>query len=289
MEEEIEEKKEYIKKYHCNNCNVDFYSKSSNDLNKCAYCYSTNINEAELSQDKGIKIIPFSISRDEAIRKYKKKVKFNPLVPLIFKKKDTIENMKRIYLPAFLSDVNQNGTIEFIAGDKNGKVVDNKRYDVIHSVNFDYKDYLLSVSNNIDDDVFSSICEYNYNNLKDTKYSVEEDYFIASNISPEEVATKGREKIAKHSVGIVRNNVKHSLKKLKTDESIINFVNAKEVYVPVYLLNVKYKNNNYQYIMNGENGKDKINLVYGILDIIIFSTIVAGIIFLIAYLIAYFL
>lgn len=279
MEEEI-----YIKKYHCNNCNMDFYSKN---LNQCISCYSNDIRE-EVAGDNNIKVIPFSIGVDDAIKKYKKKVMFNPLIPLVFKNKNTINNIKRVYIPVYLTDVNQNGIIEFIAGDKNGKVVSDKKYDVIYTVNFDYRDYLVNVSNSINDDIFSSICEYNYNNIQDSKYSLLDDCFIASNLSLEEVTNKMKDVISKHSISVVKNNMNHTLKKLKNDSTIVNFNNTRVVYVPVYLLNINYKNKNYQYIMNGENGKEKINLVYGLLNTIIFSTLVAVLIFLISYLVAYF-
>ena len=57
----------------------------------------------------------------------------------------------------------------------------------------------------------------------------------------------------------------------------------------MYILNVKYDNKNYMYLMNGENGKSLINLTFGKIELAIVSLLIFGLIFLIAFLVAYFL
>ena len=50
-----------------------------------------------------------------------------------------------------------------------------------------------------------------------------------------------------------------------------------------------YDNKNYMYLMNGENGKSLINLTFGKIELAIVSLLIFGLIFLIAFLVAYFL
>ena len=68
---------------------------------------------------------------------------------------------------------------------------------------------------------------------------------------------------------------------------IINNKSSKTIYVPVYMLNVKYKNKFYLYLMNGENGKYNMKLTIGIFETIIFSIIAFCLIFLLAFLLTY--
>ena len=277
------EENNVITKYHCGDCGIDF---NGNNIEECIYCYGKNIISSE-DVDKNINIIPFTKNIEDAIKDYKKKVMFNPLVPLIFKNKNTINSIKKIYIQVFLYNVKVAGNVEFIGGEKSKSNVD--KYDVINSVNFDYNNVLLNVSTKINEDTLNYIGDYNFNNIKDTKYSEESDLFLKADIQVSDIAEKSRQSISKHSIGIVRESINHSLKKLRNDNTVINFNNTKELYIPIYLLNVKYKDNNYQYIMNGENGKSKINIVYGRLNIILFSILVFVFVFLISYLIAYFL
>ena len=277
------EENSLITKYHCGDCGCDF---NGTNIEECIYCYGKNIVNSE-DTDKDIKVIPFNKNIEDAISDYKKKVKFNPLVPLIFKNKNTINSIKKVYIPVFLSNVKVSGNVEFIGGEKKKPNVE--KYDVINSVNFDYSNVLLNVSTKINDDNLNYIGDYNFNNIQDSKLSEIKDVLLKSDTQVNDIAEKSRQSISKHSMGIVRSSINHTLKKLRNDNTIINFNNTKELYIPVYLLNVKYKNNNYQYIMNGENGKSKFNIVYGKLNIILFSILIFCFVFLISYLIAYFL
>ena len=277
------EENNVITKYHCGDCGCDF---NGTNMNQCICCYGNNIVGSE-DADKDIKVIPFNKSIEDAINDYKKKVKLNPLIPLVFKNKNTISSIQKVYIPVFLSNVKVSGNVEFIGGEKSKTNVE--KYDVINSVNFDYNNVLLNVSTKINDDTLNYIGDYNFNNIQDTKYSEIKDVVLKSDIQVNDISEKNRQSISKHSIGIVRESINHTLKKLRNDNTVINFNNTKELYLPVYLLNVKYKDNNYQYIMNGENGKSKVNYVYGKLNIVLFSILIFIIVFLISYLIAYFL
>ena len=110
--------------------------------------------------------------------------------------------------------------------------------------------------------------------------------YLLGDIPINEIGDKGRGKIVKNTLSMTRDNVGHTLKKLKEDQTTLAFHDSKEVLVPVFLLNIPYRKKNYQFLMNGENGKCYFELPVGILPTIIFSIIVAAIVFALAYYVA---
>lgn len=279
--------------YKCNHCNTIFLSFADNKITKCIMCNEDDIKCSSSIESVNVFAIAFAKVLNDFINIYKKKIFWNPLVPIKFKRKKIIYSVSKVYLPAFLSNINQKGLIHFIGGEKETKEdkrVETKRYNVVEKVYFDYNDILINTISKLDDKVFQTICDYDFSNLKEVDSSDDlEISYLVKDIDITDVSEKTRERIAKQTISIAAQNVPHSLKKLKADETSITFANTKEVYVPIYLLNVKYKNKLYQCIMNGQNGKFHFDIPIGIIETIIFSLIIFCLVFLISFLIVYFL
>ena len=285
-----------LKKYHCNNCGVDFSTSNSLRTDSCVFCYSKNIDWDDYKETHNPLIVPFSLEMKDAIKIYKKKVFLNPLVPFSLKKKQVIQSIRKVYVPAFLADINFNGKVSFLGGDKNKvlqnkeKLIETKKFNVSFLTNIDYRNVELNVFSKIDDKVFSTVCTYDYSILLNFDLGLVNDcHYLLSDIAIDEIADKGRDRANQHSLKIIRDSVNHSLKKLNQNEATIKFENTKEILLPVYILNVKYKDKTYMYIMNGQNGKSTMDLVIGKKEVIVFSMIVFAFVFLLAYLVARFL
>ena len=279
--------------YRCNHCGSIFYSFTRQNINSCIICCEEGISPGTFNDIKNSYIIPFNKPIKDFIWEYRKKIILNPLVPIKFKRRKTMWSVKEVYLPCFLSNVNQTGTLNFIGaeqGKNSDNVMETKRYDVLENIHFDYKDVLLNTSSKIDDRVFHTVCDYEFSDLKNIDFSDKTQFFyLVSDMNAASISEKSRERISKQTIAIARQNIPHSLKKIKEDQSIISFSNTKEVFVPVYLLNIKYKNNIYQCIMNSQSGKTYFNVPIGLIETISFALFIFGFVFLISYLIAYFL
>ena len=279
--------------YKCNHCGSIFYSFTRQSINSCIMCCEEGIVAGSFNDVTDSYCISFDRPIKEFISEYRKKIFWNPIVPIAFKRRRTIWSVKEVYLPCFLSNVNQKGTLYFIGVEqekKSDSFMEKKVYNVLENIHFDYKDVLLNTSSKIDDRVFQTVCDYDFSNLKNIDFLDKSQFFyLVSDMDTTSISEKNRERISKQTIAVACQNVPHSSKKLKEDRSIISFSNTKEVFVPVYLLNVKYKNNIYQCIMNGQNGKMHFNVPIGIVETIISALFVFGFVFLISFLIAYFL
>ena len=274
--------------YKCNDCNL-IYSKMGENKG-CIYCGKNNLNIIDNNILDIPYIIPFKIDKDSAINNYKSYFKFNPLVPNIFKNKNTISSISKIYISSELYDVSVSGNISFFGGDKtdNEEV---KKFDIKDSVNFDYKNILVSSNSKISNEDFNCINDYNLeliqsfnNELVDNDTSI-----IYSDLSPMDITNNISNMVMDYSLGVIKKNINHQMKKIRDNKLAVNFSNNKTVLVPLYLLNVNYKDNSYLYLMNGQTGKVKFTVTYGKKEIIITSILLFILVFIISLLFVYFI
>lgn len=294
FEEEVVEEKLSLIEYHCKECDAKFYTNDNNKFNKCVICNGIDIEKNDASINKNIKLIPFRKTYRDAVSDYTKKVRFNPIVPIVFKNKKNYSTLQKVYVPVLVTNISRVGDVEFIGGEE-GKISDNKiletrRYSILQKVKFNYVDVLLKITSKIDDSVFNVINKYDFFSIVDIDSSyLDDSFYLYEDINLKEISTKARNDIDKHSMKIIKSNVKHSLKKVKNDNTIISFENTRELLVPVYIMRINYRDKEYSYMMNGESGKSYINLPISSISVGIFGTIIFLITFLISFLISYFL
>ena len=284
-----------IKKYHCNNCGVTFSTTNKKPIDHCIFCMSVNLKSSDDVENRNVFVKPFQKSKKDAIKEYRRKVFFHPMVPLSLKTKRCIQNIQKVYLPAYLTSIHYRGTVLFTASDKvpikgKKKKLQENKYSVLESANLEYNDILLNVSTILSDEVFQSICQYDYRFLKELQNnSFQDSFYVFNQLSVSEVAERGRQRISNYSIKFIRDRVHHGFKKYKKDDAEIQFVHSREVLVPVYLFNLRYKDKQVQFVMNGENGKSYISLPIGIFESILFSVLLFGALIFILSVIAYYI
>ncbi len=295
IDELLEEEKKVLKCY-CENCQSSFYTLANEKIDECCFCHFKTLTKTEEELTKLPEIVPFVKDGVEAVKDYKKKIFRNPFVPLIFRRKKEIYKMKRLFIPAILSNVLIDGKVSILAGDKepvkkdNKKYIELKKYDVIENVYIDYKNLIFPTYIKIDEKLFHTICNYDYRFIVD--YSddlLKNSSVMFGDLSLEDVANKAREGILNHSLRVAKDKVNHHLLKTQENNITARFYEAKEVLIPVYLLTIKYKDKQYKYIMNGQTGRSILESAFSIGSILLFGFVVFSIFFIITTLIAYFL
>jgi len=291
--EDTEQESDFsVTKYTCDTCGSVFCTEVGKKVVNCILCGSSSLVAENYNEKKKLFVIPFSKTLRDAKENYKKKTFWNFLVPFSFKSGKTLKKIEKVFLPAFLANADHEGKIAFLAGDKEKivykgkKCSEIKRYEVLYNIHLDYKNVLLNASTKITERLFNNLCSvYDCSKLKElTPSSMKDASYVISDVSAADMGNKERDKISKYSLLQVRNNIGHALKKLKSDDSVVKFYDAKEVLIPVYMVNIKYGHKNYQYIMNGQTGESYIKLPIGIFETFLFILIFGGIVFLITYL-----
>ena len=262
---------------------------NSQGNNKCVYC-DGNCEKSEANLNMVMYYLPFNKSIDDAIRDYKKKIRFKVFVPFAFRKRSKIKSIRKVYVPILIRSVKVNGKISFFGadGEKKGKEEQLKKYEVGYDINLDFDNILISLYSKIDDKIEKIVdSNENYNNLSLFNDSILSDSScIISDYDENGIDNKINNIVSKCSIGMVRDSIKHDLKKLKENNLVVQNSSEQRILLPVYFLNVKLKDQDHFYLMNAYNGNSYIELSISKVSIIIFSIVIFGLIFAIVFLIA---
>ena len=281
-------KQEKLHGYSCPSCLNKF--KSADTITNCPYCDSL-VSGCDIDNITYDGIIPFSVSLDDAVNAYKKKVLFNPLLPFTFKSKKIIASIKPLYLSARICNTNISGDVLFLGGNKtskNQKLSTIQKVELSYTSNFDYNNVYINTCSKIDDSFLNTVNDYNFSLVNGFNEDIcGNTPIIIPDIDNNEVSDKLNKRTMNHALIIIRDNIQYGLKKLVENKMIITDKGGINICVPVYLLNIKYKDKNYIYLMNGQNGNSNLMVTIGILETCIFAFILFALIFLVGFLVTW--
>ncbi len=278
-----------VTEYNCKQCGVVFETSKSN-VDSCIICGNQYIDSDEGQEIVNMKMLPFVKTEEDVIRDLKKKVGINPVVPWAFKSKKNISNIQKVFLPALLVNLKQEGRVVFFGGEKQKVIREGRRsteikkYEIYYNVHFDYKDVFLNHSTKISARLFSNICNYDCSQIVDFDYdSLRDTYYILGDVSATKIGNMERDRVAKCSLGRIRDRIQYPLKKLKSDDSKMEFYDSIQVLLPVYVVNINYRKKIYTYYMNGQTGESYVRIPTGTFEMILFGLIIWIILFIITY------
>lgn len=266
-------------KFKCNNCGNQFISDTI--LEKCLLCNSLVTKIDSDNNYNTFYLKPFIKTKEDVIKDYKKCVFFNPLIPLKFKSKKVSSLVNKIYLISSVNNYTVSGSTKF------SYVNNKKKWEIVNTVNFTYKN-ILNCNNNELEKLIDKINDNNYDNLVMFSNNYLNDcILLEGNLKEEDFYNKISKSIVKTSLKMINDNISYDNKKLVENNLDVTCGEYKNILIPIYLISVNYKGNNYFYLMNGFSGKSIINLTYGKSELFIFSFILFSIIFLLGFCIAY--
>ena len=276
--------------YHCDNCNVSFVGEN---VDKCFIC------GGELTSSKTSisysKYIDFKLDLGDAIHNYKRKLTFKLLCPFSFRRKNTLNRIKGVFIPMSLFDTSLDGDVIFNASDIN--VLDSSKknkkmqyYKVVCNGHFDYNDVLINMSSKYGNNLLEKIDDFDYNELKEiNELSLGEKVIYKEDCDEYSIFDRLKNRCVNNSVKLMSDLVNHTKKKVVENKLDFKYDKKGVVLVPVYVLTNKYKDKEYYYIMNGQNGNTYIKTPIGIIETVIFSILLFAILFAIMMLIAMFI
>lgn len=250
--------------YTCSNCGAQIVADENTSATFCVYCKNTAILKNKLVDEFNPDyVIPFKYIKEDAILKFKDIGKGRPLMPKFFNDQKNIEEIKGIYIPFWLYDIKTDGTIEAdckrITSWRSGDYQYTKTdiYLATRSGNFQYSKIPVDGSKHFEDDIMNSIEPFDYNDLKEFNHSylsgfLAEKYDVLSDEALE-IAFKRSEE---STINALKNDI-NGFTSVTVKSSNINKEKLKDEYalMPVWLLNIKYKDKLHTFAMNGQTGK----------------------------------
>lgn len=253
-----------VKEYTCKNCGAVLITDATTSSTICNFCGSPMVIADRLSGDLApAKVIPFTITQQQAQDAFKKWCKNGLVTPKGFMNADRIKSIEGIYIPFWLYDIHGNGEGEATCWNvrryTRGEYIytETKYYVAYRRVASDYLKIPVDASEKMVDNLMDLLEPFNYNDLTDfhtahlSGFSSEKYSYDEKELFPR-VKTKTDEFIREFIMSTIR-----GYQHVSPGLFRINAVQRDAVYtmLPVYVVYYNYNNKDYLFAMNGQTGK----------------------------------
>ncbi len=257
-------KMEDMNGYHCKNCGAEIISLDNISSTTCLYCKSSAIIKNRLTGIyKPDSIIPFKYTKEDAINAFKDLSKGRLLIPKEFKNINNIEDMEGLYVPFWLYDCSNDCYLK-CDGTKVSTWMDYRYiytktdyYKIERGGVLSFESVPNDAATRFDDVIMNSIEPFNYKDLVEFNPSylagfLSEKYDVLSSEAYKNASSR-IENDSKAYLKMEMLGYNTLLEKEKSNHITLN--NTKYVFLPVFVLNFKYKNKIYHFAMNGQTKK----------------------------------
>ena len=301
-EEKNQPKEKQIKKdtydgyvsYHCESCGAEIIADEQTAATFCVYCGNTAILKSKLSGEfTPDKMLVFKKEKQESINAFKNLGKGRPLMPKDFNSEKNIEKIRGVYIPFWLYDINVSGNLDMTgeiitqwsSGDTHYTKTD--KYKIVRGGTMDYKNVPVDGSSRFDNNIMNSIEPFNFAELVPYNHAYLSGFYAERY---DESGEKIYKEASDRAVNSTRERLRNDASRYTTKIIISDTLQAKEtnkqyVLLPVWMVNVKYKDKMHIFAMNGQTGefignipldKGKAVLYFIIIFAVTFITIILG-------------
>ncbi len=258
------DEKESLKAYTCPSCGAELICDKSTAVTACPYCDNYAIIESQFPEGKRPEyVLPFKLSREDAVAALKKHYDKRPLLPKGFVDNNHIEEIKAVYVPywMFESKAQAHQFYRTIKRSQRKKLFRTKTkteyYHIYRTGSMEFDRVFVDASSKMPDDYMYSIGPFDFAEMKpfSTAYL---PGFLAERYDVSSIAVT--EKLDKLYKDAIREAVKKTVRgydEVNLEEELVTLADADIHYVllPAWLLSTNWEGKNYLFAMNGQSGK----------------------------------
>ena len=255
---------EGLRTYVCKSCGGEIVGDANTAATACPFCGSPVVMTGQLSGAlKPDYVIPFKVSKKEAIEKLKMHYKGRPYLPKSFKDDNHIEEIQGVYVPFWMFDGKASGEASYKAttskvyekGDE--EITETRHYEVSRAGSIGFEKIPVDASSKMPDDHMDSIEPYDYSGLKafSTAYLpgfLADKYDVSVKDSQKRADTRCASTLEDALRGTVTGYDSCTL-----EHKQIDLKRGKVHYalLPVWMLHTKWNGQDFLFAMNGQTGK----------------------------------
>lgn len=230
----------------------------------CPYCgNSTVVQTAFNGMYKPDYVIPFRIDKKSAMKKLMENARRKIFIPKEFKTETKLKEIEGMYVPFWMFDCDADCDAAFSAtrthswSDSSYNYTKTDHYKLYRSGNACFANVPVDGSTKADDDYMEAIEPFDHNDAMEFDTAYLSGYLADKyDVSAEDSKERANSRIKQSMEDILRGSVS-GYATVITDGSSVRFSGGKVRYafLPVWMLNVKYKDKMYRFAMNGQTGK----------------------------------
>lgn len=250
--------------YHCDNCGADLMALHETAATTCTFCGAGVVLADRVTGGRSPRyVIPFTISKEEAIKTFKKWCRNGLLTPRGFMTADRIKSITGIYVPFWLYDLNSRVRVHatgtkvrtYTRGDY--LYTETHFYDVYRELDLHYVKVPVDASVKMDDTFMDRLEPYQYSGLKEFKAPYLAGFLAEKyQFTDEELLGRAKSKIRGFIESAIGSSLSGYTAVTRTSEDIdTRNVESHYVMLPVWLVVYDYNNFEHNFVMNGQTGK----------------------------------
>jgi len=253
-----------MRAYNCPSCGAQLITDETTAATSCPYCGNPTIIPGQFADTlRPDYVIPFRLTKDDAIKALKKHYEGRPFLPNTFSQANHLEEIKGVYVPFWLFDGEGEGEMHFEATRSKTyrkgeyKITETAHYDVYRAGKVTFERIPVDGSGKMPDDYMDSIEPFDYDAL--TPFS--KAYlpgFLADkyDVSAEECSKRADLRAENSVIDCLRDTVEGYETVVSQEKNIrLHRGEVKYALLPVWLLTTKWNGSNYLFAMNGQTGK----------------------------------
>ena len=208
-------------------------------------------------------VIPFKLDKKAAKERLKKHLTGKRLLPKAFKSENHISEVKGIYVPFWLYDTDADADIRYRAtktrfwSDSDYDYTETSYYAVHRSGSLGFDHVPVDGSANMENDLMESIEPFDFKEAVDFQTAYLAGYFADKyDVTASECEERANERIRRSTEAAFQDTVRGYASVVPENTSIrLHNGTTKYALYPVWILQTKWKGDNYIFAMNGQTGK----------------------------------
>lgn len=253
----------FLQAYRCETCGAQILTDPETAATECVYCGGATVLPGVLEGAyKPDGVIPFQKTKEEAQQAYKNHCKGKKLLPTGFYSDGRLEKITGVYVPFWLfsceteADMTFNATRVSVRREGQYEVTRTSHYLVYRGGHMQFDQVPVDGSRKMEDAMMESIEPYDAEKIKDFQVAYLAGYQAQRyDVDAEECKPRANERIRRSVQSVIRDTVMgyHSVTPAKTQIDV-QHGRVKQVLMPVWLLNTRWKDQMYTFAMNGQTG-----------------------------------
>lgn len=253
-----------MRAYSCPSCGAELICDENTAATSCPYCGNPTVVPGQFSgQLRPDFIIPFKLSKEDAVKALKDHYKGKILLPKSFTQENHVQEIQGVYVPFWMFDGEAEGDARYEAtrshtyrsGDY--EITETEHYDIYRAGFISFEKIPADASSKMPDDHMDSIEPYDYQELKpfSTAYL---PGFLADKFDV--TVEQCRQRADQRCAGTLSATLRDTVTGYHTCTLIHESVSLKRgkvhyALMPVWMLNTKWKGKDFLFAMNGQTGK----------------------------------
>ncbi len=254
----------HMRAYNCTSCGAEIICDETTAATSCLYCGNNTIVpgqfEGALRPDY---VIPFKLSKEDAMNALKKHCEGKKLLPTFFDKDVHVEEIKGVYVPVWLFDGAVDADVSYTAKDStsttsgNYKTTTTKHYNIRRAGRIHFEDIPVDSSSKMPDEYMESIEPFDYSALKPFSMAYMPGFLADKyDVSIETCSPRADSRAVASALAILRWSVTGYSSCIESGKNV-NLLRGEARYAmaPVWMLTTRWQNKPYIFAMNGQTGR----------------------------------